>query len=231
MQLKTELFTFFLTQLVLTVSSFQLTNPILQRDYLLDQSLFILYSCYFWWDNNNRITKFDYKQKNVYGVLGIRTWDRRMEDANESTEQWWPPSYNKTYSVSISPSSICQFDGSVNTLTLSKKSLSNAINRNSLSISVSISSLSILLYLFVLFGFLFLFLYSNLAYTAPICLFYFDFSSLVLCTTLPIFLSISSILAFNLSISFFYLGSLPFFVLFQILISSSLYYLAYLYIS
>ena len=27
-------------------------------------------------------------RKNVYGVLGIRTWDRRMEDANEPTELW-----------------------------------------------------------------------------------------------------------------------------------------------
>ena len=33
-------------------------------------------------------TKFDYKS--VDGVIGIRTRDRRIAGADESTELWWP---------------------------------------------------------------------------------------------------------------------------------------------
>ena len=40
----------------------------------------------------NIMTKFDYiNGKIVDEVLGIRTLDRRMVGADESTELWWPP--------------------------------------------------------------------------------------------------------------------------------------------
>ena len=31
--------------------------------------------------------------KSIDGVLGIRTWGRRMEGADETTELWRPPTY------------------------------------------------------------------------------------------------------------------------------------------
>ena len=37
-------------------------------------------------------------EKSIDGVLGIRTWGRRMVGADETNEQWWPP---------LSPVSCC----------------------------------------------------------------------------------------------------------------------------
>ena len=36
--------------------------------------------------------------KKIDVVLGIQTWDRRMEGADEPTELWWPPN---TYNSSL----------------------------------------------------------------------------------------------------------------------------------
>ena len=42
--------------------------------------------------NDKYRTKFEHKR--IDGVLGIRTWDRRMVGADKSTKVWWSPWIN-----------------------------------------------------------------------------------------------------------------------------------------